>query len=530
MSISDLYHIKRAIREDKQIGYRPENSARDNLAVEDVTVDDAERRRTMDLLRRLEAMDEGKDEEGEEGEEGGWGPGGGDEVGESRDGGRGGVGGNDDLSVLDDANASPLHPNFDECSPEELLSMLSVRDREQFEHLLKNPALAAQMYFEKEPSSEAALAAGGENAGGALWWTGGAAGRPWVCMADDDAERNGDAAPGARTHAAPGAAQNGSNSTTTGRVGNTHADTSAGTDPAPATSTPPRAWTTFFEQVHRIATAPTRPTADLRFNTLAILLAYTFILVHLDTRSFAALRTLPPAAVRPCDEDDDGEPPPLEPDTADDWGTPRRPADDAGEASAAEAALSLAMRLLPFLFARPGADARSTALSRLQLHSAQDAGIWFLQELAAEHIGPQPSLVLLTLLRRVQQLLAPRMVHAVGAGAGDAEWGSSAPVVWALADLHALVADASAAADRERTCRKIAFYAGCYAGLSADARDALCGAVAHEVSRLEKEEDDRVAFEQVHAANRTLAQMEPAPRATPSLAGNSDGKIQVLDT
>lgn len=103
-----------------------QQSARENLSKEDVSVDDAERRKTMELLWRLETgegvlSDESSDAEHDDGAE----HGGDEDVGSDAD---------------------------------EMLARLSLADRQRFQSLLRDPSRAARMYFEGDE-------------GVPLWWT-----------------------------------------------------------------------------------------------------------------------------------------------------------------------------------------------------------------------------------------------------------------------------------------------------------------------------------------------------------------------
>lgn len=424
-----------------------QQSARENLSKEDVSVDDVERRKTMELLWRLETgegvlSDESSDAEHDDGAE--------------HDG---------DEDVGSDAD--------------EMLARLSLADRQRFQSLLRDPSRAARMYFE-------------DDEGVPLWWT----------------ERT----------TLDGTAE-------------------------------------FVRDVEKLTASNVAVRADLRYNVVAVLLAYAYALRHgqLARLPVEAARgrmcgaqppnepvrvpaaSPPPvhvpeaAPAAPVDEDSDGEPPPLEdaeapaaatstdsaraslPDTP----APRAPndtprADTAPSAESdetCEAIRTLLRRLLPFVFAHPRT---SPKLASTMLTSADDAGLYFLHTLGPNDVGPSAAALLAMLLRDIRPLLAPP-------GVRDAD---DAPVlVYALGDLAAMLGTT----DRG-VAKKLAFYAHAYTTAPRAAQLAVGVQLDGEVARLEKERDDAEQLAHIAAANATVGRMDPRVQQM-----GTAPKIQVLE-
>ncbi|WFC94597.1 pyridoxal kinase [Malassezia brasiliensis] len=424
----------------------PQQSALENLSKEDVSVDETERRKTMELLWRLETgegvlSDESSDVEHDH-----------DTKHDS------------DASVGGDAN--------------ELLSRLSLSDHERFQSLLRDPSRAARMYFEDEEDVP-------------LWWT----------------ER-----------------------TTLDGTANS------------------------VREIEKLGKANVPVRADLRFNVVAVLLAYAYALRHsqlsrlpAETSPSCMCRTEapkkpahapaenpPPARVpdiaplTPLDDDSDGEPPPLEdaevpvptspnstrinvPDTPSPpplTDIPQADPDAAAESDETREALhTLLRRLLPFVFAHPRT---SPKLASTMLASVDDAGLYFLHMLGPNDVGSSAAALLATLLRDVRPLLTPPNIR-------DA---SDAPVlVYALGDLAALLG----ACDRA-VAKKLAFYAHAYTTAPREAQLAVSVQLDAEIARLEKEHEDAEQLAHLAAANATVGRMDPRVQR---MGGGP--KIQVLE-
>ena len=207
----------------------------------------------------------------------------------------------------------------------------------------------------------------------------------------------------------------------------------------------------FLHAVHAAFPAP-RQSADLRFNVLALLCIYAYVVRELGVWSLAGDADEPPAL-----EEDDG------------------PVVSCAAAGGGAAAL---LSLAPFL-----------GRSRLVLADAADANLYTLQMLA-RHAGPQPAHVLAALLRDAQAMLRRRIV---GAGAPR---GAEDAVLHALGDMHAVV--------RGPAARKLLFYAHACMHVGGGLSEAAADAVA----QLEGEEAAAAHVERVHSANRALSQME----------------------
>ena len=424
-----------------------QQSARDNLSKEDVSVDEAERRKTMELLWRLETgegvlSDESSDAEHEDGT----------------------------MHDTDQGVGS---------DPDELLSRLSLADRERFQSLLRDPSRAARMYFEDEEDVP-------------LWW----------------AER-------------------------------TTLDGTAD----------------FTREMEKLTKSNVPVRADLRYNVVAVLLAYAYALRHGQLSRLpveaapsrmrqaepskksgcAPVPSPPPASVpdvasaAPHDDDSDGEPPPLEdaevlaattspdparthvPDTPPSPPLnhiPRADLDAAAESDETHDALrTLLRRLLPFVFAHPRTEPK---LASTMLTSVDDAGLYFLHMLGPHDVGPSAAALLAMLLRDVRPLLAPPRVR-------DAD---DAPVlVYALGDVAALLGTTDRA-----VAKKLAFYAHAYTTAPREAQLAVGMQLDSEVARLEKERDDAEQLAHIAAANATVGRMDPRVQRM-----GAAPKIQVLE-
>lgn len=192
MSVSDLYHIRRAIQRDKSVGYVPDalskqgrsrlcgmyvivlhrpisnddscltneasytcptcqapycsttcfrsashacapsfaaRTVRENLGPEDTSVDEAERKKVMELLWRLETgegviddNDDGADEDDNDDNE------------------------EQNVSV-ENRKRVPGHPLTEDIPVDQLLRMLTIKERDRFAMLLRHPEQAAKIYF-----------------------------------------------------------------------------------------------------------------------------------------------------------------------------------------------------------------------------------------------------------------------------------------------------------------------------------------------------------------------------------------------
>lgn len=400
-------------------------------------MDEAERRKTMELLWRLETGE----------------------------------------GVLSDESDDDAHDSGDD-PPEDLLGRLSLADQQRFQSLLRDPARAARMYFEDEEEVP-------------LWWT----------------------------------------------------------EQAKPCDNPP-----FLREVEVISAAQVPVRVDLRFNIVAVLMAYAYLLRHLQLPSCASVdrpvecgsytdsdgATKPIVAsasivgaeqgdkepkrpaepVEAADYESDGEPPPLEDDTPEapveppaaprqdtphpslQNDTPERHEDTPDELQ--EVGVSLLRRLVPFLFAHPRKDpkAASTVLT-----SVEDAGLYLLHTLGPDRMGADPVQLLLVLLRDVDPLLRPSTVRDV----------RDVPLpVYALADLDTWLHPERGAA------KKLAFYAHAYQAAPREAHSALHVALQNEQQRLEQEHDERERLLHVAAANAAVGRMDPQVQRMSS-------KIQVLE-
>ena len=192
MSVSDLYHIRRAIQRDKSVGYVPDalskqgrsrlcgmyvivlhrpisnddscltneasytcptcqapycsttcfrsashacapsfaaRTVRENLGPEDTSVDEADRKKVMELLWRLETGegvidddDDGADEDDNDDNE------------------------EQNVSV-ENRKRVPGHPLTEDIPVDQLLRMLTIKERDRFAMLLRHPEQAAKIYF-----------------------------------------------------------------------------------------------------------------------------------------------------------------------------------------------------------------------------------------------------------------------------------------------------------------------------------------------------------------------------------------------
>jgi len=414
MSVADLYHIRRAIRRDREQGAQPraaasgagrlcgiclarvasytcptchapycslvcfraqahscapsfaQRAAREHVRPEDATADEAERQRTLEIIHRLQT-------------------------------GEGVLSDSDDSDVPDDDELRHY-------TPDQLFRLLTLQEREQFTDLLSRPAHAAHLYFDEAPVEP--------------WWRQGDDARPWAAHAP---------------------------------------------------------YTPFLASLDT-PRAP-RAQADLRFNLLFLLLAYAYVLRHLDVPSLGALG--PAGGDDPHDSDSDGAPPPLEPDG------PVAPAVPPSEPapSEAETARALLTELVPFLAPARAADAR------LCFTSTDEVGLYLLQLWGPRRTG-HTTATLRALWDDIHPLVQARRVAALDVA-------PHAPVAWALADLHALF-DTSPVAAHAAAAKKLWFYARALGtGGATDARsladlvDAACQRFAHEQD--EQERLDKVA-------------------------------------
>lgn len=259
----------------------------------------------------------------------------------------------------------------------------------------------------------------------------------------------------------------------------------------------------FLRAVHAAFPAP-RQSADLRFNVLALLCIYAYVVRELGVWSLAGERV-----GEGVGEED--EPPALEADvgpvvsyagggaSSPSTRTPHALEEGAGPAESHAGAGASATPSPTHTPAPTPADvllalAPFLGRSRLVLADAADAILYTLQMLA-RYAGPQPAHVVAALLRDVQAMLRRRIV---GAGAPR---GAEDAVLHALGDMHAVVPGAAAA-------RKLLFYAQACMYDGAGVRAAAADAAA----QLEREEAAAAHVERVVSANRTLSQMEGLPR------------------
>ena len=193
MSVSDLYHIRRAIQRDKSVGYVPDalskqgrsrlcgmyvifphisisndgscltneasytcptcqapycsitcfrgashacapsfaaRTVRENLGPEDTRVDEAERKRIMEILWRLETGEGVIDDDDD------------DDDGADEDDG------DDDHNVsVENRKRIQDHPLTEDIPVDQLLRMLTMKERDRFAMLLRHPEQAAKIYF-----------------------------------------------------------------------------------------------------------------------------------------------------------------------------------------------------------------------------------------------------------------------------------------------------------------------------------------------------------------------------------------------
>lgn len=429
MSVADLYHIRRAIRRDREKEAAPptvspgaarlcgiclartasymcptchapycslmcfrapthscapsfaQRSVRENIQPDEAMVDDAERQRTLDILHRLQTGE--------------------------------GV-----LSDSDDSDAElPTEDELRDYTPEQLFRLLTLQERERFNELLSRPAHAAQLYFDQAPTLP--------------WWRQGDDARPW------------------------------------------------------ARDAPPP----MFLESLTSTQAPRK--ADLRFNLLFLLLAYTYVLRHLDVPSLDALgrRLPPPAPVHGAahDDDSDGTPPPLEADEPLVPGPPSTP-----EADTARALLT---ELVPFLAPALAAEAR------LCLGSTDEVSLYLLQRWGPRHVGYDGTSTLLSLWEDLQPLVEARRVC-------ELDMGPHAPITYALADLYTLF-HASRAPAHVAAARKLWYYAqGLRPGGATEAQ-ALAALVTEARASLAHEQAEQQRWAQVAAAHDAARDMVP---------------------
>lgn len=193
-----------------------------------------------------------------------------------------------------------------------------------------------------------------------------------------------------------------------------------------------------------------RTSVDLRFHVLYVCLAYTYVLRHFGLASLA------------CAGGDD------------------------------QACMQMLVDLVPFF---------APQHSRMTLHSAQEASLYFLQVVGLTRHDPLS--LLLSLLRSVADLVKPRAVHGV-------DQVPHAYTLWALADMHALVRN------KVLLAKKLAFYAACvHPGGAADVAS-LHPRIEAYIARLEREQDERVHAEHVASAHAYTERMDvpvlPKPR------------------
>ncbi|SHO78827.1 Uncharacterized protein MSYG_3175 [Malassezia sympodialis ATCC 42132] len=428
MSVADLYHIRRAIRRDREQGAQPstaapgagrlcgiclaraasytcptchapycslacfrapahgcapsfaQRAAREHIRPEDATTDEAERQRTLEIIHRLQTGE----------------------------------------GVLSDSDDSDV-PGDDELrhyTPDQLLRLLTRQERASFTDLLSRPAHAAHLYFDQAPAE--------------LWWRQGDDARPWAAHAP---------------------------------------------------------YTPFLESLD--TPRPRSAPADLRFNLLFLLLAYAYVLRHLDVPSLGALG---PAASADDDgardSDSDGAPPPLEPDEP--LARAAAPPDERAP-SEADTARALLCELVPFLAPATAADAR------LRLASADEVGLYLLQLWGPRRTGHASTATLRALWDDVQPLVQARRVSALDVA-------PHAPVAWALADLHALF-DTSPRPAHAAAAKKLWFYAQALGpGGATDAR-ALADLVDAARKRLAHEQDEQERLDMVAAAHDVMRGM-----------------------
>ena len=379
------------------------------------------------------------------------------------------------LSDDEDGSASEEHdltermPDLDHYTPEQLFSMLSLSERQRFQALRRDPQRAAQVYFQESQDDT-------HDTIPLLWWQRGVQARPWL-----------------------------RNSEPFISFANT--------------------WRSTFANAKA-------PVTDLGFNILAVLLAYAFVLRHVECPSLASILSSGPTrkaeGERPAfSSDDEDEPPPLEPDTPMPAPAPpqsRSPSPTEQDDELCESVLALLRRLVPFLFAPPRSQ-----LSKTLLTSAEEAGLCVLQNLGYEYFGHAPGELLLSLFRDVQPLLSPRgVIDDDDLGHGEGPFSSHAHTVWALADLFLFldnVNGASPSKDDQAVPRKVLFYVHALQHVPEKSR--LQAQVEQQIFHLESESDERKRLEQAQSANRTLETMDPA---VSRLSGQThQAKIQELD-
>lgn len=185
-----------------------------------------------------------------------------------------------------------------------------------------------------------------------------------------------------------------------------------------------------------------RTSIDLRFHVLYVCLAYTYVLRHFGISSLA------------CVGDDH------------------------------PACMQMLVELVPFF---------APQHSRMTLHSAQEASLYFLQVVGLTRHDPLP--LLLSLLRSVADLVKPRAIHEV-------DQVPHAYTLWALADMHALLQK------KVLLAKKLAFYAACvHPGGAADVAS-LHSRIEAYIAHLEREQDERVHAEHVASAHAYMERMD----------------------
>lgn len=202
-----------------------------------------------------------------------------------------------------------------------------------------------------------------------------------------------------------------------------------------------------------------RTPIDLRFHVLYVCLAYTYVLRHFGISSLACV--------------------------GDEY----------------QACRQMLMDLVPFFAPKH---------SRMTLHSAQEASLYFLQVVGLTRQEPLP--LLLSLLRSVADLVQPRAVHKV-------DQAPFAYTLWALADMHALLRN------QVLPAKKLAFYAACvHPGGAADVAS-LHARIEAYIARLEREQDERVHAEHVANAHAYVERMDPRAQPKPRREGLSEAHV-----
>ncbi|WFD43882.1 hypothetical protein MPSI1_002547 [Malassezia psittaci] len=442
-------------------------SARKNLSREDVTVDDAERRKTLEILWRLETGE--------------------------------GVISDDETDTEIDENAE--QPSDRET--EQLLKSLSVNDRQRFQSLLKDPSKAARMYFEEEQEV-----------------------LPWWKKQD------------------------------------------------PSVSS-----IQIAQEIQDLADSQLRVRIDLRYNIVAVLLAYTYTLRHLEIPSCSSIdhsldegqtdsrdttkdealqihssesssrRSLEEAhADASTEADSDGEPPPLEddheisesclpeahrdsksiiPEVSPNLYPQRSPSSaeqrmcsPLGSASVRghpsrspaqeemrQVGIDLLHRLIPIVFAHPRKNA---AVANIVLTSVTDATLHFLQAVNPYELGTSVSELLVTLLKDIRPLLAPEGVRMLD---------QVSLMNLALSDLYAWVRW-----DDRNAGKKLVYYAYAYDAITSQSRKSLCDELDAEIDRLENERDEQQRLAELSAANAAVSRMDTSVQRMAS-----QPKIQLLE-